>query len=180
MERWRRIDSAAPDEARELLRACCAAPRWIERMLARRPFASAERVLAAARDEWFALPPDEWRGAFAHHPRIGDVEALKKKFAATRALSTQEQAGVDAAPPELLEALLAANRQYEARFGYIFIVCATGKTAAEMLDLLRARLGNAPETEILIAAEEHAKICALRLTGETQNTELRTQNSSTF
>ena len=163
MERWRRIDAASEAEARALLQVCCGASRWIDRMLARRPFASQNEALAAARQEWWALSPDDWREAFAHHPRIGDIENLETRFARTRSLSEHEQSGVSGASPELLASLLEANRAYEERFGYIFIVCASGKTAAEMLDLLRVRLDNPPDTEILIAAEEHAKICDLRL-----------------
>ena len=167
MERWRRIDLAPEQEARDLLRVCCGAERWIERMLARRPFDSADEAVRAAREEWFALSPGEWHDAFAHHPRIGDVESLRRKYAATTAsLSTREQAGVRSASPETLEALVAGNRAYETRFGHIFIVCATGKGAGEMLALLRARLSNEPDVEIRIAAEEHMKICELRLRGE--------------
>lgn len=136
-------------------------------MLARRPFNNADEAIAAAREEWFALSPAEWQEAFAHHPRIGDVESLRKKYAAAvAALSTREQASVTAATPETLEALVEGNRAYEARFGFIFIVCATGKSADEMLGLLRARLPNDPDVEIRIAAEEHMKICELRLRGE--------------
>ena len=163
MERWRRIDEAPEPEARALLRICCGASGWIDRMLARRPFASREAALAAAREEWFALAPKDWREAFAHHPRIGDLETLQKKFADTASMSEREQAGVSGASPQVLEALLNGNREYEARFGYIFIVCATGKSAEEMLRLLQRRLDNDPDTEIRIASEEHAKICELRL-----------------
>lgn len=163
MERWRRIEAAPEDEARQLLRTCCGAGPWVERMLVRRPFGSVEAALDAAREEWFALSADDWLEAFNHHPRIGDRDALRRKFAATRALSEREQSGVSGASEDVLAALLEGNREYEARFGYIFIVCATGKTAAEMLALLRARLPNDPQTEIRIAAEEHAKVCELRL-----------------
>jgi 2-oxo-4-hydroxy-4-carboxy-5-ureidoimidazoline decarboxylase len=167
MERWRRIDLAPEREARELLRVCCGAERWIDRMLARRPFTSPEEAVTAAREAWFALSPAEWREAFAHHPRIGDVETLRSRLAPTASLSTREQSGVTGASAETLEQLVEGNRAYEARFGYIFIVCATGKSAAEMLSLLQARLDNDPDVEIRIAAEEHAKICVLRLVGET-------------
>ena len=127
MERWRRIDAASEAEARALLQVCCGASRWIDRMLARRPFASQSEARAAARQEWWALSQDDWREAFAHHPRIGDIENLETRFARTRSLSEHEQSGVSGASPELLASLLEANRAYEERFGYIFIVCASGK-----------------------------------------------------
>ncbi|HTI39916.1 MAG TPA: 2-oxo-4-hydroxy-4-carboxy-5-ureidoimidazoline decarboxylase [Vicinamibacterales bacterium] len=164
MERWRRIDEAPEEDAAAELRTCCGASRWIDRMLVRRPFGSLQAARAAARDEWFALSADDWKEAFAHHPRIGDSVARLSTFASGSARSSvREQAGVNDADAGLLNALLAANREYEARFGYIFIVCATGKTAAEMLAILRQRLSNGSEAEIRIAAEEHAKICDLRL-----------------
>ena len=163
MERWRRIDQASDEEARELLRTCCGSDQWIERMVSRRPFGTLESALQAARDVWFALKPADWIEAFGHHPRIGDRDALKRKLASTRELSEREQSGVNEAGEEVLTALLQGNRDYENRFGYIFIVCATGKSAEEMLGLLRARMTNPPEQEILVAAEEHAKICELRL-----------------
>ena len=146
-----------------MLRVCCGSARWIERLLAERPFGSSERALRVARDAWFSLEPSDWQEAFAHHPRIGDVAALRERFAATGSLSEKEQAGVIDAAANTLGALLEGNRAYEARFGYIFIVCASGKTAAEMLDILRGRLGNEPADELRIAAEEHAKICEQRL-----------------
>ena len=163
MERWRRIDAATADEARALLRVCCGSERWVERMTARRPFESPDAVLSAAREEWFSLTPDDWREAFTHHPRIGDRDGLRAKFASTRDLSEREQAGVTGAAEDVLGALLEGNRDYEARFEFIFIVCASGKSAEEMLALLNARLTNDPAAEIRIAAEEHAKICELRL-----------------
>jgi len=168
MERWQRIDAAPDEAARDLLRTCCGSSRWIERMVARRPFESAATALRIAREEWFALTPDDWREAFSHHPRIGDVEGLRKKFASTRAFSEQEQSDVTGASDDVLGALVEANRAYETRFGYIFIVRATGKTAEQMLAILQSRLGNDPEVEIGIAAEEHAKICDLRLLSPTE------------
>jgi 2-oxo-4-hydroxy-4-carboxy-5-ureidoimidazoline decarboxylase len=132
-------------------------------MVERRPFESTETLLTTAREVWFSLTPADWQEAFADHPKIGDREALKQKFAETRHLATREQAGVDGAADEVLDALAAGNREYEERFGYIFIVCATGLTAEEMLARLRARLHNDPGTELRIAAEEQAKITDLRL-----------------
>ena len=132
-------------------------------MVARLPLGSRPAALSAAREEWFALSADDWIEAFNHHPRIGDRDAMRTKFASTRSLSEREQSGVSGAAEDVLTALLDGNREYEARFGYLFIVCATGKSAEEMLDLLGQRLGNDPAIEIRVAAEEHAKICDLRL-----------------
>jgi 2-oxo-4-hydroxy-4-carboxy-5-ureidoimidazoline decarboxylase len=163
MEPWQRLSLAPVAEARAMLRACCASARWIERMLDRRPFNSRDDLLHAARDEWFALGPDDWREAFRDHPKIGDREGLRRRFAATHHLSEREQAGVEGAPGEILDALADANAEYERKFGYIFIVCATGLTAGAMLDALRKRLQNDRDREILLAAEEQARITALRL-----------------
>jgi len=132
-------------------------------MLLRRPFGGVPALLTAAREEWFALAPDDWRDAFAHHPKIGDLGALRARFAATAALAAREQAGVAGAPDAILDALAEGNRAYEQKFGFIFIVCAAGRSAGEMLDMLRARLRNDPRTELLIAAEEQAQITARRL-----------------
>lgn len=167
MERWRRIDGADLEDARAQLALCCGAARWVERMVARRPFGSRDAALSAADDVWFALGPDDWREAFTHHPRIGDVEALRQRYPATGHLSEREQAGLRGSRDDVLAELMARNRAYEDRFGFIFIVCATGRTAPEMLELLRARLTNDPETEIRIAAGEQARITALRLAAET-------------
>jgi 2-oxo-4-hydroxy-4-carboxy-5-ureidoimidazoline decarboxylase len=163
MEPWHRLDAAYAAEARDLLRACCGSARWVERMVARRPFGDQASLQAAARDEWLALREGDWREAFAHHPKIGDRGTLEKRFAATQHLSASEQRGVEGAGLDVLAALADANAAYERRFGYIFIVCATGKTADEMLALLRDRLRNDPATEIRVAASEQAKITALRL-----------------
>ena len=158
-----RLDRASPDDARRLLTTCCASSAWVERMLRRRPFGSAERLLRTARDAWADLTQTDWLEAFSHHPKIGDRESLARRFAATAHLSEQEQKGVDGAAIAVLDDLAAANREYEQKFGYIFIVCATGKTAAGMLALLRARLTHDPAAEIRIAAEEQAMITELRL-----------------
>ena len=163
MESWQRLDLAAPDEASDLLRSCCGASAWVERMMARRPFGSHDALMATARDEWFGLQRSDWLEAFGHHPKIGDRDSLRQRFARTAHLAEREQAGADGASADVLEALAAGNREYERRFGYIFIVCASGKSADGMLRLLRDRLPNSPEVEILIAAAEQAKITELRL-----------------
>ena len=163
MDAWQRVDRAPLEEARAFLTQCCGSTRWVARMLERRPFGSDAELLAAARSEWFALSADDWREAFSHHPKIGDREALRVRFPTTADLSANEQRGVTGASEATLDALSAGNRAYEEKFGYIFIVCATGKTADEMLGLLNRRLANDSTTEILIAAEEQARITALRL-----------------
>lgn len=150
-------------EARAALLRCCGSIRWVEQMLSHRPFPSAEALHAFADEEWNSLDRGDWLEAFAAHPRIGDVASLRKKFAATADLCGSEQAGVNAADEATIQALADVNREYESRFGYIFIVCATGKSAAEMLAILRSRLPNDADAELRIAAAEQAKITHLRL-----------------
>jgi 2-oxo-4-hydroxy-4-carboxy-5-ureidoimidazoline decarboxylase len=163
MDTWQAIDAGPEDDARRLLGRACGAARWVERMALRRPFGSREKLLAAAREEWARLDEGDWREAFTHHPKIGDRAALAARFPATHDLSAREQAGVARASDAVLDALADANRRYEARFGYIFIVCATGLSAAQMLEALGQRLNNPPENEIRIAAAEQLKITELRL-----------------
>lgn len=163
MEPWRRLDEADEGLARALLRACCGSTRWVDAMTARRPFGDRPTLQAAGRDIWFALDEQDWREAFSHHPKIGDRESLRRRFTATRHLSEREQQGVDGAAEAVLAELADANSRYERTFGYIFIVRASGRTAEEMLALLRARLDNDPGTEIQIAAAQQAEITALRL-----------------
>lgn len=146
----------------ELLR-CCGCRRWARDLAARRPFLDKNQLFAAADSIWAGLKRPEWREAFARHPKIGNKKAAAKKFAATRAWARKEQAGAVRAPGAVLEELAEKNRRYETKFGYIFIVCALGKTAEEMLDLLRERLNNTAETEIALAAAEQAKITKIRL-----------------
>ena len=112
---------------------------------------------------WNACNESDWLEAFSHHPKIGDVSTLREKFAATAAWASNEQSGTRNASDEVLTELADLNNTYEARFGFIFIVCATGKTAEEMLDLLKARIDNYREKEIHIAAAEQLKITKLRL-----------------
>ena len=165
MELWRTIDLEPDEEARRVLRRACGSTRWIARMVARRPFGSQPALLTAARQEWFSLSKSDWLEAFSHHPKIGDRDALRQRFAATHDLSEREQGGVSGASDETLATLADRNRAYEDSFGYIFIVCATGLSAEEMLARLESRIANNPGVEIGIAAEEQAKITAIRLSG---------------
>lgn len=154
------LDESAAHQA---LENCCAAPAWISAMLTRRPFANDEDVTQAATSIWNSLPRDEWLAAFAAHPQIGDVNSLKKKYASTATWASNEQASVARASDDTLHELARYNQEYEAKFGYIFIVCATGKSAAEMLAILKSRMGNTADEELRIAAAEQLKITLLRL-----------------
>lgn len=152
-----------PDIAREELQRCCGATRWVDKMLSGRPFDSVEQLLDEAERVWLSLNDEDCREAFAHHPKIGDLTSLRKKFASTAQWAAGEQAGVSSASEEVLIRLGGGNELYEQKFGYIFIVCATGKSAEEMCGLLYERLENNPAEEIRIAAGEQAKITRLRL-----------------
>ncbi len=142
---------------------CCAAQRWVERMVIDRPFESLAEMLEISDRIWEECDVDDYLEAFQGHPRIGDVESLAKKYANTKGWAGGEQKGVEGADREVLERLAKGNVDYEAKFGHIFIVCATGKSAAEMLALLEARMPNDPKTELMVAAEEQNKITRIRL-----------------
>ena len=142
---------------------CCGAAQWVERMVYARPFEQLSEVLETSDTIWEECDVDDYEEAFTHHPRIGDVESLAKKYANTKTWATGEQKGVEGADRAVLEKLAAGNNAYEEKFGHIFIVCATGKSAAEMLTILEARIKNDPKDEILIAAGEQNKITRLRL-----------------
>lgn len=150
------LNALHPKEARRELMRCCGSIRWAERVEAGRPYGDKAALLAAAEKHWWALEPQDWLEAFSHHPRIGakKVEAVWAK---------KEQEGVKTASQQVLQTLVERNHAYERRFGHIFLVCATGKTADEMLAILDSRMPNDPDRELRIAAGEQAKITALRL-----------------
>ena len=129
------VNKLAHASIQPLLERCCGAAHWVERMLAQRPFTDWAHVRQTADDIWWDLTSADWRDAFAHHPRIGDLDSLRAKFSTTRTWSESEQSQVQAATESVLQGLARGNREYEAKFGYIFIVCATGKSAAELLSL---------------------------------------------
>jgi 2-oxo-4-hydroxy-4-carboxy-5-ureidoimidazoline decarboxylase len=163
MERLSWLDTLPEDQARAELARCCGSARWVEGMLKARPFRDADTLFEQAERVWASLARQDWLEAFACHPRIGDKEALRRRFAATAGWAAGEQAGALAASDGVLEALAQGNRDYEKRFGWIFIVCAAGRSAEEMLAILRSRLGNPPDLELKVAAAEQAKITRLRL-----------------
>lgn len=147
----------------EALRKCCGAAAWVKQMADLFPVADQATLFQQADAIWSSLSPADWREAFTHHPKIGDLGALKAKFASTSAWAAGEQGAVRQASDDTLQALAAGNDAYEQKFGYIFIVCATGKSAEEMLQLLQQRLPNLPEAELPVAAEEQRKITRIRL-----------------
>ncbi|MFT3923455.1 MAG: 2-oxo-4-hydroxy-4-carboxy-5-ureidoimidazoline decarboxylase [Myxococcales bacterium] len=160
----RYLNTLAPERAHAELFRCCGSERWVQGMLARRPFASDAELHELARDLWRELSEQDYLEAFAQHPEIGaDLAKLREKFASSAQWSNAEQAGVNGASEQTLAALRDGNLAYKQRFGFLFIVCATGKSAPEMLALLRARLPHERGRELEVAAEEQAKITALRL-----------------
>ena len=161
--------------AAELLSSCCGASRWVERMVARRPLGSLGALRTAADEIWRSLEPRDWREAFSHHPRIGERVGAIPQGERGSSWSAKEQSGVDDAAAEVRRALTQANREYEQRFGYVYIVFATGKTAEELLDICRRRLMNEPNDEIAVAAEEQRKIMQLRLARLTEGMEGETR-----
>ena len=151
------LNALSDQRARAALERCCGARHWADAMLAARPFGSDAELLATAERVWWGLGRADWLEAFAAHPRIGGRGGPKTDWA------RHEQAGADGATEATLAALAQGNRAYEERFGHVFLISATGKTADEMLGALRGRLSNDPATELRVAAEEQAKITRLRL-----------------
>jgi OHCU decarboxylase len=157
------LNSLAPVEAMAELLKCCGATRWAEKVAAARPFGSLEDLLVKADETWRALDRDDWLEAFRSHPKIGEKKAESAVSTQSQQWSAQEQAGMQRAAQDVTEELARLNRDYEEKFGFIFIVCATGKSTGEILALLRERLPNEPAVELPIAAAEQAKITELRL-----------------
>ncbi|MBS1941247.1 MAG: 2-oxo-4-hydroxy-4-carboxy-5-ureidoimidazoline decarboxylase [Bacteroidetes bacterium] len=156
IDQLNRLSEAAASEA---LEQCCGASQWVDRMVYARPFENLGEVLETSDNIWEECDVDDYEEAFGHHPRIGDAKAA----ASGGQWAAGEQKGMQGTDPAQLEKFIAANRAYEEKFGFIFIVCATGKGAAEMLTMLEARMNNDPKDEIHIAAAEQNKITRLRL-----------------
>ena len=151
------------EEARKELLKCCGATRWASGVEQSRPYRNAEDLLARANDVWWSLTKNDWLEAFRGHPKIGEKKAAQAVAAQSQQWSAHEQRDVQDATPEAIDNLARLNREYEEKFGFIFIVCATGKSSDEILALLEQRLQNDPVAELPIAAAEQAKITELRL-----------------
>jgi allantoicase len=160
LERFNRLSLA---EARKALLACCGAKKWVEQMLRQRPFPDLPYVLATADKAWAALDRKDWLEAFRHHPPIGERRAQEPQSETARKWSAAEQSAAQPGAPEKLAALAAANAAYNAKFGHVFLICATGKTTDAILSNLQQRMKNDPQTELSLGAEEQRKIARLRL-----------------
>lgn len=157
------FDNLKDEKKKELLTQCCGSSAWVNKMLDCFPVEDLVDLEENAEEKWYECSEKDWREAFEHHPKIGDVNSLKAKFSNTKSWAEGEQSGVQNTSDEVLKELAEYNERYQKKFGYIFIVCATGKSAEEMLGLLKQRINNNPDTEIKIAAEEQNKITKIRL-----------------
>jgi OHCU decarboxylase len=158
-----RLNSLPANEAEAEFGKCCGSTNWARLMAAECPFASSNELVALADRVWWSLEPEDWLEAFASHPRIGEKKAARATAAEAQDWAAQEQSGGQHAAEETVRSLAELNRQYEEKFGYIYIVCATGKSSKEMLEILRERLPNDADTELRIAAREQSRITKLRL-----------------
>jgi len=157
------LNSLSAEGAMKELLQCCGSRRWGAEVTAGRPYASLEALLERANDVWWSLDQGDWLEAFRSHPRIGEKKAAEIVPAQSQQWAGQEQAGMSSASRETANTLAALNRAYELKFGYIFIICATGKTSDEMLSALRERLQHDAAPELRVAAAEQGTITELRL-----------------
>ena len=160
LTRWNRL---AMGEAEETLLSCCGSRVWAAAVAGRRPFGSVGELLVEAEMTWFALPEAEWMAAFACHPRIGESKAGQQTSAQYVEWSRQEQGSARASLDAVTEELAAGNRAYEARFGFVYLVFASGRTAAELLEILHERLMHDRATEVLEAARQQWRITKMRM-----------------
>jgi len=160
LARWNALQ---PDEAASEILSCCGSRAWAACLTGKRPFADEPTLFAAADECWQNLPEADWLEAFRSHPRIGEQHAEKKTTAVSAAWSKSEQSQMSLADDAILHRMREGHRQYETRFGRIFIVCASGKQPAEMLNILERRLGNDPAQELQESAAQQQQIMQLRL-----------------
>lgn len=157
-----KINDVNDELAFESFHRCCGSIVWANRMTNLRPFSSESELLAKADQVWFSLSKNDYLEAFSHHPPIGK-KSLEEKFTSTASWSSQEQSGVSSASDETIESLSQGNKEYLEKFGFVFLICATGKSADDMLKSLNSRLKNDLETEIKNACNESAEITKIRL-----------------
>ncbi len=157
------INQLSTQQATEFFMQCCTTESWVNRLVNSRPFTGNEQIKSKADELWKNLDEADYLQAFEGHPKIGDVNSLRKKYANTKKLASGEQQSVNEASEMVLLELSKGNDDYQAKFGFIFIVCATGKSAEQMLGLLQKRLVNDRATELVNAIEEQRKIFQIRL-----------------
>lgn len=150
-------------DAENVFMQCCTSIAWVNNMINARPFLNRQSLTIAADKAWQDLTENDYLNAFEGHPKIGDINSLRAKYANTKKLASGEQSSVDNASEQVLIDLSSGNDEYFNKFGFIFIVCATGKSAIQMLTLLQQRLPNSRATELINAAEEQRKIFHIRL-----------------
>ena len=156
------FNRAPADDVIEALQSCCASAAWAQAVAERRPYESIDELIAIAELQWWQLPRLEWVQAFGAHPRIGERAAATPQAGQGDAWSEEEQSAARATRATAAR-LAELNRAYEEKFGYTYIVSATGKTAEEMISIAERRMTNEPDAEVRIAAEEQARITGLRL-----------------
>ncbi len=175
---FKEFNNLSKEKAYNALEKCCVSKGWIEKVIAKMPFSSTDKLIIEVASIWYTqCSESDWKDAFKGHPQIGDVNSLRKKFANTKKWANNEQAKVADADDEVLQELAKANANYLAKFGYIFIVSASGKSAYEMLQIIKMRLQNDVKDELHIAMAEQHKISVIRLvkliTNLQENTDLR-------
>lgn len=158
-----RLNALPPDEMQQELLNCCGSKNWTKRMTEQRPFLTLEELLKTADEIWWSLDPADWLEAFRSHPKIGERKAAIHVSHNAQRWSEQEQSSLVSAASDTRAELADLNKAYEQKFGYIYIVCASGKSSEEMLAILKGRMDNAPSQELPIAAMEQAQITKLRL-----------------
>jgi len=160
LTRWNHLPA---DEAANEILPCCGSTDWAQRMVTRRPLADAMSLLAASDETWRSLDDTAWDEAFRSHPRIGETRAAQPSHARSAVWSALEQQKAALAGDDVKIALAEGNKEYERRFNRIFIVCASGKSAPEILEILRRRLQNDPDVELREAVEQQRQIMHLRI-----------------
>lgn len=158
---WLNLHTA--DEAAKELLQCCGSRRWASQMSNDRPYSTLDNLITHAHQVWWTLTSDDWLEAFRSHPKIGEKKASDTVSEQSQQWSHQEQTGVSSASQQTVDLLAELNLAYEQKFGFIFIICATGNTSDEMLAALQQRVQHDADTELRLAAAEQAKITELRL-----------------
>lgn len=157
------LNNLTKDAAYKAFQMCCTSEVWIEAMIQKRPYPNMNTLHRIAQQTWSELDESDYLEAFLGHPKIGDVNSLKAKFSQTKALASDEQKQVNLASETVLKELIEFNEKYTKKFGFIFIVYASGKSAEQMLEILKSRMENDYHKELNIAALEQSKITELRL-----------------